>query len=138
MNKLKLLFIVTLAGTLFSGYLSAVKLFSNSCAFGETCPYFLGFPACWYGFVLFLFSFANICIALAKPPRARKAVITTLVAALAGVLFSGQFVVEEIVNSTVTGALGLSTCAYGLVFFVLVLIVAVMFLREKPLVDTSS
>lgn len=36
---------LTLAGTLFSGFLSGVKLFTDNCALGETCPLFMGYPA---------------------------------------------------------------------------------------------
>ncbi len=50
----KILLGLSVAGLLFSGYVSALKLFSHTCAFGSSCPYFLGYPACYFGFVLFL------------------------------------------------------------------------------------
>jgi hypothetical protein len=59
--RMKALIVILLAlasaGLLFSGYLSAVNLFSGTCAFNETCPYFLGYPACWYGFAMYLIIF---------------------------------------------------------------------------------
>src|ERR1019366_10609833 len=52
-----ILFILASAGLLFSGYLSAVNLFSHTCAFNESCPFFLGYPACFYGFAMYLVMF---------------------------------------------------------------------------------
>ena len=53
------MFSLGLAGILFSGYLSAIKFFSATCAFNEPCPYFLGYPACYFGFGMFLIIFAS-------------------------------------------------------------------------------
>ena len=50
----KTIFILGLSGLVFAGYLSAIKLFNEKCAFNEACPYFLGYPACYYGFVMYL------------------------------------------------------------------------------------
>jgi hypothetical protein len=52
-----ILFFLALAGLLFSGYLSTVKFFSDTCAFNESCPLFLGYPACFYGFAMYLIMF---------------------------------------------------------------------------------
>lgn len=41
----KTILILEIADTLFAGYLSAVKLISHTCAFNESCPYFLEYPA---------------------------------------------------------------------------------------------
>ena len=50
-------FILSLLGVLFSGYLSGIKFFTSTCAFNESCPIFLGLPACYFGFALFLILF---------------------------------------------------------------------------------
>lgn len=42
------------AGAAFAGYLSSVKLLSGVCAFDEPCPFFLGYPAYYTGFALFV------------------------------------------------------------------------------------
>jgi hypothetical protein len=43
------------AGTLFSGYLNTVRLFTGSCAFNESCPFFSGLSGVlvWLRDVLF-------------------------------------------------------------------------------------
>jgi len=45
---------LALAGAVFSGYLSAVKFFSATCALTVPCPLFLGQPACYFGFAMFV------------------------------------------------------------------------------------
>jgi uncharacterized membrane protein len=50
---LKWTLLLTVAGTAFSGYLSLTKLLTGTCALNEACPYFLGYPACIYGFGMF-------------------------------------------------------------------------------------
>ncbi|MCX6710955.1 MAG: hypothetical protein NTZ02_02590, partial [Candidatus Woesearchaeota archaeon] len=47
------LFVLAVAGTLFSGYMSATKFFSQACPFNELCTEVFGLPACYYGFVMF-------------------------------------------------------------------------------------
>lgn len=100
---------------MFSGYLSAVKLFSGSCAFNEPCPYFLGYPACWYGFALYLIIFIATLLALTD--------IIEIVSAL-GIIFSGSFAVREIAAGQITGVLGFSTYVYGFIFFAAIFIVS--------------
>lgn len=118
------LFVLAIAGLLFSGYLSAVKLFSGSCAFNEACPYFLGLPACLYGFAMYLIMFIVTCAALAQKEKIKKAILTDVIVSFLGILFAGRFVILEFLQSRVTGVLGLSTCVYGLVFYVAIFIVA--------------
>lgn len=121
-NKyVKIAFWLTLAGTAFSGYLSGVKFFGGTCAFGEACPVFLGYPACYYGFTLFASMFIATSVALAyKVGEKWPLKFNTIFAAL-GILFSGYFVVVEVIGWIQHGFdpkfFGLSTCAYGLLFF---------------------
>jgi len=49
----KTIFIASLIGVLFSGYLSYVELTSKICSLGG-CTNLFGMPACVFGFVLFL------------------------------------------------------------------------------------
>lgn len=124
------LFILASAGLLFSGYLSAMKLFSGTCAFNESCPYFLGYPACWYGFIMYLVMFIVSAVALARGMASEKAIATDAGVSFVGIIFSGGFVVQEIFQSRVTGALGLSTCAYGLIFYIAIFVVSFTALRN--------
>jgi hypothetical protein len=119
------LFILTLAGLSFSGYMSAVKIFTGTCAFNESCPYFLGYPACWYGFVMYLVMFVIAIMAIARKVADKAALTWTFVVSIIGVLFSGRFAVLEMMNGRwIGGNLGFSTCVYGLVFFVAIAIVS--------------
>lgn len=57
MNKqtaLKALFAVSLAGLLFSGYLSYTEIFQQTCAIGGCSATVLSIPSCVYGFVMYL------------------------------------------------------------------------------------
>ena len=128
---------LALGGTLFAGYLSGVKIVTKNCAFGETCPYFLGYPSCWYGFAMFA---ALLVLALlgrsGKLPE-RKAAKGLLAVAALGTVFAGSFVVQEVSAWFAAGRValygfGLPTCVYGLVFYVALLILSAAYLRRKP------
>lgn len=123
---LKSAFYLTLAGVLFSGYLSGKKLLTHTCAFNETCPYFLGYPACWFGFGMFLLMFITSIAGLAKWIEEKTARTIILIISILGILFAGQYVVGE-VQAMLNGAnygLVLPTCAYGLIFFVIIFIIS--------------
>jgi hypothetical protein len=124
-----------LGGTLFAGYLSAIKLFTGTCAFGETCPYFLGYPSCWYGFGMFFAMTVVGALGLAgRLPAAKAARLNAWIAA-AGTLFAGYFVVDEVAQwsrATVRYGLVLPTCVYGLVFYVIILALSVRQARRLP------
>jgi len=60
MNKLialKAIFWVSLAGMLFSGYLSYTEIFQQVCALGACSTSILTIPSCVYGFVAYLVVF---------------------------------------------------------------------------------
>lgn len=113
--------LLAFAGFLFSGYLSAVKFFTANCALGEGCPYFLGHPACYYGFALFvgLVLCAAMLYAGGTLPRAGRA--GALALSLLGVLFAGYFTLGELPTLINNGfgayAMGLPTCAFGFLVF---------------------
>jgi len=51
--------VISIAGMLFSGYLSYLELFASGCQFfpiscGENSPSFFSLPACVYGFVMYM------------------------------------------------------------------------------------
>lgn len=129
--------LLSLGGVLFAGYLSGAKLFTGTCAFNEPCPYFLGFPACWYGFALFLILFVVAVLAFRGAMAARKAGIWLASVAGLGIVFSGSFVVQEVYGWLSVGrlqgyGLGLPTCVYGLVFYIIVFCAALFgILRRK-------
>ena len=120
------LLILATAGLAFSGYLSAVKLFTGACALSEPCPYFLGYPACWYGFAMYLVMFIVTAFAAIGPLRASAAFMTDLFVSAIGIDFAGNFALGEFLNGSVTGKLGLSTCVYGLIFFVAIFVISTL------------
>lgn len=128
---------LSLGGTLFAGYLSGVKLFTAGCAFDEPCPYFLGYPACYYGFAMFLALLVLSLLGRAGSLGGRDAARAILLVALLGTLFAGRFVAEEVAGWIAAGGVslygfGLPTCVYGLVFYVALLALSASFLKKKP------
>jgi len=126
---------LSLGGTLFAGYLSGVTLVSKSCAFGESCPYFLGYPSCWYGFAMFAALFVLALLGRYGKLPERKAATGLLGVAALGTVFAGYFVVLEVADwfsagGVVLYGLGLPTCAYGLVFYLALLILSARFLAR--------
>ena len=118
-------------GVLFSGYLSAVKLFTKSCAFNESCPYFLGYPACFYGFGFFFILFIVSLFGVLKRISGKRTINILFFVSLLGIIFSGSFTAQEISTGRLFGTLGLSTCAYGLFFFVAVFVLSCIACRKN-------
>ena len=126
--------ILSIAGVLFSGYMSFIKFFSHTCAFGETCPFFLGLPACYFGFAIFL-SLLIFSLILFLGKWDLQFVINSLfISSLLGVLFAGRFAIEELPELFQNGfkayLLGLPTCVMGWMFFIIIFVTA-FFLKRK-------
>lgn len=136
MNYFKITTILSLAGTLFAGYLSAVKIFSNSCALGETCPYFLGYPACWFGFGFFSIMLISSIIGLFVKYKEKLLNIIILAVSTVGILFAGNFVLQEVTfwmsHQNTSYKLILPTCVYGLIFYILIFIFSLNHLTKSP------
>lgn len=133
-GRLRLLFVLSIAGLLFSGYLSGVKFFSEACALNEQCPYFLGYPVCYYGFAMY----AIMTILLTQHfwgALTRSLVLTALsIVSGLGIIFSGYFTYQELPKLAAEGlaayALGLPTCAYGLLVYIAIFVIALAANRE--------
>lgn len=122
--------IFSFGGTLFAGYLSVSKLFTDTCPFNESCPYFLGYPACWYGLTMFAAMLVISIVLLVKKEYARGKNAIMAISVL-GIIFSGYFVYLDAVNSIAglrvfSSSLGLPTCVYGLVFYVAIFFCTMM------------
>lgn len=53
-TALKILFYISLAGVLFSGFLSYTEIFQQVCVFGGSCSTkIFTLPSCVYGFVMY-------------------------------------------------------------------------------------
>ena len=130
-NPLKIILALTVAGLMFSGYLSAVKLFSSTCAFNESCPYFLGYPACWYGFAMYLAMFAVTLLGFLGKMKDSAVLKIDVAVSFVGIIFAGSFAFQELMRSQiVAGQLGLSTCVYGLAFYIAIFILSILALKK--------
>lgn len=113
-----------IGGVLFAGYLSAVKFFSGTCALSESCPYFLGYPACYYGFLMYTVIAVYAGMRLLDLFDAKQANTIILATSFLGILFSGYFTLSElpVLFSSGFGAyvLGLPTCALGLIVYAVI------------------
>lgn len=126
---------LSLAGVLFAGYLSGIKFFTQTCAFNEPCPYFLGYPACYFGFGMFLAMFITSLVALTRKAGSLQPAKIILIISLLGILFAGYFVSQEMVDVVSRGrftfyGLGLPTCLYGLIFYILIFALSLKTLRS--------
>ncbi|OGF62555.1 hypothetical protein A2662_02025 [Candidatus Giovannonibacteria bacterium RIFCSPHIGHO2_01_FULL_45_33] len=124
----KTIFILGLSGLVFAGYLSAIKLFNEKCAFNEACPYFLGYPACYYGFVMYLAIAVLAGLLVLGKWDERKTITSILAVSFLGIIFAGYFTVGELPVLFAEGfssyVLGLPTCALGLIFYIAIFISA--------------
>jgi uncharacterized membrane protein len=109
------------AGVAFSGYLSLTRLTRGICAFEEPCPFFLGHPACYTGFALFAGAFAISLLAWIRKTEESWPMFANTLLGIAGSVFAGMMSLEE-VRHPVGYKLGLPTCAYGFVFFLVLLV----------------
>lgn len=123
-SHLLFIFWLSLAGVLFAGYLSAVRLITKECALNRPCPYFLGLPACWYGFGMFLVLFGASVLVPAGYLAAPAAMTVFLWTSSLGILFAGYFTLKEVflwLRSKGTGKkLVLPSCAYGFFIFAII------------------
>lgn len=114
----------SIAGFLFSGYLSVVKLFSNTCAVQGGCPFFLGLPACYFGFVIYVALVALSVAAIRRRMPFHGALIAIIAVALLGILFAGYLTFTEFsafIKTGFSGAFGVPTCLIGLMFYMIIL-----------------
>lgn len=128
----KIVLTLSILGVSFSGYLSAVKFITTTCAFREPCPYFLGYPSCWYGFAMFFVLFVATLASFAKDVSIKKIAHINAVVSGVGIIFAFYFTVPEIkylIEGISRYTLGLPTCAYGLIFYMLVFIISVKYLN---------
>ena len=132
---MKLLFSLSIAGVLFAGYLSSVRFFTDTCAFNEPCPYFLGYPACYFGFAMYLLMTLVIALYYFGILTKQRALTKVVVISGAGILFAGFFTLKEMPQLFVNGMsaylLGLPTCAYGLLVYTAIMVLAVRALMQE-------
>ena len=118
----KIILILGIGGLLFAGYLSSYKFFNNVCALNETCPYFLGYPACYFGFAMYLAITFFAALWVFKKIKEKQALNVILTVSFLGILFAGYYSLIELpllfANGFSAYVLGLPTCALGLIFYI--------------------
>ncbi len=128
MKKENMVLLLGMGGLLFSGYLAGTKFFTDTCAFGEACPIFLGLPACYFGFFMFLAIFGTALLRYCNKVNAEKANEVILTVSGVGILFAGYFTLLELpllFNEGLTAyVLGLPTCALGFIFYIITFILS--------------
>lgn len=135
-TSLIILIALSLGGVAFAGYLSGVKFFSETCAFNEHCPYFLGYPACYFGLAMYLTLAALALLTAGGYLGLRTGVQWMLYVAIAGVLFSGYYTLAELPTIFTRGVsaflLGLPTCAWGFLMYIAIALISFYTLRTLP------
>jgi uncharacterized membrane protein len=130
MRREKIILTLGVAGTLFAGYLSGVKFFRDTCAFNESCPYFLGYPACYDGLVMYLAITVAAVVLVTRRTAAEKARKAIVVVSGLGILFAGYFTLREFPLLFSEGfrayVLGLPSCALGLIFYLVIFFLALL------------
>lgn len=115
-------------GVLFAGYLTLTRLLTGICPFKEPCPYFLGYPACWYGLAMFILLFVVSLLGVIGWYEGKRRLLALLFVSGVGIVFSGSFVIREIILAIQYGwpqyTLLLPTCAYGFVVYTALFILA--------------
>lgn len=116
--------LLALSGALFSGYLSAIKFFSQGCALTVPCPLFLGHPACYYGFAMFVvLAVLAFLWAMGKPVRPWLIGVSAL-----GTAFAAYFTRLEwsavVALFTHFSVLAIPSCVAGLLVYVCVLFIS--------------
>lgn len=135
-RRLVLLAVLIASGLAFSGYLSGTKFFTATCAFNEGCPYFLDYPACYFGFGMFIIM-AILTIQYKFGGIMRNMLLGMLLAISGlGMLFAGYFTMDEIPAIFTEGVgafmLGLPTCAYGLIVYIAIATISALTLAQRP------
>lgn len=123
LDPLSLVFYFSLAGTLFAGYRTIVRLATKTCAFGETCPNVFGVPACIIGSLFFLAIFissAGMRFSFLSPELAVPGMFW---GALLGLVYSGTLSLSELFfEIRKKKPLILSSCACGFLLFAVIFV----------------
>lgn len=125
----KIIFGISVAGLLFSGYLGGSKLITGTCAFNESCPIFLGYPACYFGFIMYLLITIYAGLLLWGKGESWSPLNAILGVSSLGILFAGYFTLGELPVLFQQGlgayVLGLPTCALGFVMYIALVVLTV-------------
>jgi len=114
----------SIAGILFAGYLTFTKMILGYCPLTEPCPFLWGYPVCVYGLIFFI---ALLISALTLNVLPKDVIAKNMLKYISviSVLFALYFMYQEIFVITCLGgckySLGVPTCVYGLIFYLIIL-----------------
>jgi hypothetical protein len=129
-TALKYVSIISLIGVLFAGYLSLGTLTTGKCPMNGECPFFLGYPACYFGLAMFLIILMASLMSFMPRQDKGNLIKGNLVVSLVGILFAGYFSITEIMNPR-EYSLMLPTCVYALMMYVLAFVICLIGLPGK-------
>jgi len=131
-TNLKIILIFSLIGLLFSGYLTFTKLFVGSCPLKEGCPIFLGYPACYFGFLFFLILFILSIIAFKNNIKIVKIIFYISLLAIIFATYSTikEYTIPSCLNGKCEYSLLLPTCVYGLIMYLVIFINSIIYLKK--------
>jgi uncharacterized membrane protein len=129
-TALKYVSIISFIGVLFSGYLSFGTVISGVCPLNGECPFFLGYPACYFGLAMFLMILIASLMSFLPKQNKDNLIKAILAISFMGILFSGYFSLIEILNPR-NYSLILPTCVYALIMYILVFIIPLLGLLKK-------
>lgn len=134
-TALKVAFLFSLIGFLFSGYLSITKLLGTKCIIAEGCTYFLGYPTCVYGFIMYtilLVATADLLFLKPKEKDFENVVKIVLLVSIIGLIFAGYFNIVEVplIGST-QYTLFFPTCFYGFFMYLIIFLATYFGLYRK-------
>lgn len=123
------LIIFSVIGVLFSGYLTLGGLITGACPISGECPYFLGYPACDYGLIMFLILFVSSLFV----KKTKTALQTAYYVSLLGILFAGYFSIVELLRCLkgCSFKLLLPTCVYGLIMYIVIFAISVILSKNR-------
>ena len=125
--------VLSIAGTLFAGYLTISKMINKQCVLTEGCPIFLGQPACLYGLIMFLLLFI-FSLLIYFDDKKRRALLFLSLVSLIGILFSAYFTFEETILANCWPnciySLGIPTCIYGLLIYTAIFVFSIWLKKE--------
>ncbi len=126
MKRIKCIIGLSIFGTLFSGYLSWGKFFNGTCTLQNGgCSDFLGYPTCYYGFVMFILLLTFSALYKLKGRTQYLKALCRI--SFAGILFSAWFSFIEIIpmiTEKVRYDLFFPSCSYGLIAYIAIFCIA--------------
>ncbi|MBU0598107.1 vitamin K epoxide reductase family protein [Patescibacteria group bacterium] len=133
-NYFIIILLLSIAGMIFSGYLSYYNVFEAGCedaliSCGTKPVEIFGLPNCVYGFAMFVVVGILSVIGLDEA-RAKKMIKTILILSIIGVLFAGSLSYYEmyVIGS---GFSSIPACVYGFFLYILILIFSIFGHKAK-------